>query len=117
VATNLAHNQLRRREPFSLSRLLRRHADGQAREDEELFLDGASDLADAVAERDTIARGLRSLPERQRAALLLRAAHGFSVDEVAEALGVSVANTYQLLSRGARRFREIYAAAQREGET
>jgi RNA polymerase sigma-70 factor (ECF subfamily) len=116
VATNLALSQLRRREPLSLSRLLRRDADGQITEDDTLFPDGMPDLADVFAERDIITRGLRSLPERQRAALLLHAAHGFSVDEVAEALGLSLANTYQLLSRGARRFREIYDAAQRESE-
>jgi RNA polymerase sigma-70 factor (ECF subfamily) len=113
VATNLALDQLRRREPLSLSRLLRRDADGRMTEDEGLLSDGASDPADDAAERDLITRGLRRLPERQRAALLLHA-RGFSVEEVAQALGLSIANTYQLLSRGARRFRELYDAAQRE---
>jgi RNA polymerase sigma-70 factor, ECF subfamily len=115
VATNLAFSQLRRHEPLSLSRL-RRGTDESATEDDRLLAAATPDLAEAFAERDIIARGLSELPEQQCAALLLRAAHGFSVDEVAETLGVSVANTYQLLSRGERRFREIYDAAQRESE-
>lgn len=116
VATNLAISQLRRREPLQRSHLLKRDVNGQTSEDERLLPEGAPDLAETFAERDIITRSLLVLPERQRAALLLRAAYGFSVEEVAEALGLSVANTYQLLSRGGRRFRESYDAAQHEGE-
>jgi RNA polymerase sigma-70 factor (ECF subfamily) len=100
VATNLAVSQLRRREPVQLSQLLRHTSDGQASEGERLLPEGAPDLAEAVAERDIVTRSLLVLPERQRAALLLRAAYGCSVEEVAEALGLSVVNTPQLLSRG-----------------
>jgi RNA polymerase sigma-70 factor, ECF subfamily len=114
VATNLAISQLRRREPLQLSRLLRGDVDGETSEDERLLAESMPDLAETLAERDIIERTLQGLPERQRAALLLRAAYGFSVEETAEALGLSVANTYQLLSRGARRFRELYDAAQRD---
>jgi RNA polymerase sigma-70 factor (ECF subfamily) len=116
VATNLAISQLRRREPLQLSHLLKREVNGQTSEDERLLPESLPDLAEIFAERDIITRSLLSLPERQRAALLLRAAYGFSVEEVAESLGLSVANTYQLLSRGGRRFRELYEAAQHEGE-
>jgi RNA polymerase sigma-70 factor, ECF subfamily len=114
VATNLAISQLRRREPLQLSHLLKRDMNGQTSEDEQLLPEGAPDLAETFAERDIITRSLLVLPQRQRAALLLRAAYGFSVEEVAETLSLSVANTYQLLSRGGRRFREAYDAAQRE---
>jgi DNA-directed RNA polymerase specialized sigma24 family protein len=107
---------LRRREPLQLSYLPRHDTDGQASEDERDVPESMPDLAEARAERDIITRSLLVLPERQRAALLLRAAYGFSVEEVVGALGLSVANTYQLLSRGARRFRELYDAAQHEGE-
>jgi len=116
VATNLAISESRRHRPLQLSRLLRRDLNDQVSEDARLLPDGMPDVAEGLAERDIIARSLRGLPERHRAALLLRAAYGFSVEEVAAALGISIDNTYQSLSRGARRFREIYDAAQRESD-
>jgi DNA-directed RNA polymerase specialized sigma24 family protein len=112
----LAISELRRHRPLQLSRLLRRDLHDQVSEEPRALSDGTPDVAEGVAERDIIARSLQGLSERHRAALLLRAAYGFSVEEVAEALGLSVDNTYQSLSRGARRFREIYDAAQRESD-
>jgi RNA polymerase sigma-70 factor (ECF subfamily) len=116
VATNLAISELRRHRPLQLSRLLRRDPHDQVSEDARMLPDAIPDVAEGVAEREIIARSLQGLSERHRAALLLRAAYGFSVEEVAKALGLSVANTYQSLSRGARRFRNMYDAAQRESD-
>lgn len=114
VATNLAMSYLRKRTPLSLSRLGRQtqsvappeamtHTD-----DLEIPLAFSLDLEESAAERDHINRVLFELPERQRAVLLLRAAHGFSYAEIAAMLDIAVPNVYQLLSRACKRFREWY---------
>ncbi|MEO7001557.1 MAG: RNA polymerase sigma factor [Ktedonobacterales bacterium] len=116
VATNLAISQLRRHQPMSFSRLA--HEPGHDPSDAKYpsqFDDSASftapiNLEEQAITRDLIAAALRQLPERQRAALLLRAAQGFAVAEVADILGINVANTHQLLSRASRHFREVYEA-------
>jgi RNA polymerase sigma-70 factor, ECF subfamily len=120
IATNLALSALRRREAQTFTQLLRQgqtddHA-SPARETGALLTD-RDDVELRVVERDVIDRVLRSLPGRQRPALLLRALVGLPVEDIAQTLDVSVANVYQLLSRGAKRFRERYEAAQREGVT
>lgn len=116
VATNLALSALRRREALTFTQLEQRGQDARSshRVEELEILASPEDVEGQAAERDVIERVLRALPERQRAALLLRAVHGFPVEEIAAMLGVSAANVYQMLSRGARRFRELYAAAQSE---
>lgn len=118
IATNLALSSLRRREPHSFTQLLR-HGDEQSppeMETRELLTD-PEDMELRAVERDVIDRVLRALPERQRTALLLRALQGLPVGEIAQALDVSIANAYQLLSRGAKRFRVLYDLVQREGST
>lgn len=114
VATNLALSALRRRAALSFTQLSHRGQDARAPfgVDELDLLASPEDVEGEAAERDLIERLLRTLPERQRAALLLRAVHGFSVEEIAAILELSAANVYQLLSRGARHFRTLYAAAQ-----
>ncbi len=116
IATNLALSSLRRREPRSFTQPLR-HADEHTspeRETPDLLLRDPDDVELRAVERDVIDRVLRALPERQRTALLQRAVQGLSVGEIAQALDVSLANAYQLLSRGAKRFRALYEAAQHE---
>ncbi len=116
VATNLAISALRRRQPVPLSQFFdRRHM----REDYDEPLEtldtvcvDALDLEGQTAERDTIARILRQLSKRERAALLLRAVHGFSHEEVAETLGISLANARQILARARQHFRRLYDAEQ-----
>lgn len=113
VATNLAISHLRRRQPLSFSHVFARSAagmEGDEPADDEVLSDPL-DLEGQTVERDAIARALRGLPERQRAALLLRAVQGFSCEEVAETLGVTVPNARQLLSRGRERFRRLYDAS------
>lgn len=103
VATNLALSTLRRHSALSFTQLAHRGHEARA----SLGIDGLEmlaspeDVEEQAAERDLIERLLRALPERQRAALLLRAAQSFSVAEIAAILEVSAANVYQLLSRPA----------------
>jgi RNA polymerase sigma-70 factor (ECF subfamily) len=50
---------------------------------------------------------LAELPERQRAALLLRSNEGFSYDEIGEALGVSRGSVKSLIHRARERLAEL----------
>jgi DNA-directed RNA polymerase specialized sigma24 family protein len=63
------------------------------------------DLAATVAERDVIWSVLAELPAHQRAALLLQAAAGFEVREIATPLHLSEANVRKCLFRAKERFR------------
>jgi RNA polymerase sigma-70 factor (ECF subfamily) len=49
--------------------------------------------------RDTLERAIDTLPERQRAALLLRAHEDMDYEEIAAALGTSVPSVKSLLHR------------------
>lgn len=116
VATNLAMSHLRSRHTVSLSAVARRegdHADADMARDSEAL--ATSNLEEVTAERDLVNQVLARLPEKQRAALLLRAVHGFSSAEVAGMLGASVANVYQMVSRAAKQFRDVYEATQWDG--
>lgn len=116
VATNLAISYLRRRRPLSFSHLFA-HAnegDGADAQEETLPFADPHDLEEGAVERDAIAHVLQCLSERQRAALLLRTVQGFSCEEIATALGITVTNARQTLSRARERFRTLYEAAQRE---
>ncbi|HEU5441473.1 MAG TPA: RNA polymerase sigma factor [Ktedonobacterales bacterium] len=121
VATNLSISALRRRQPVPLSQLLgRRRSDDDCddgQETIEALLVDTLDIEGQTAERDSIARVLRRLSERERAALLLRAVQGFSHEEVAEALGASVANARKIATRAREHFRQLYEhELRREGE-
>lgn len=114
VATNLAISALRRRQQVPLSQILSRPrtSDEQYELDEAhgpLFADTV-DIEGQSAERDAIARALSQLAARERIALIMRASHGFSYEEVAEALGVSVTNARTILARARYHFRELYDA-------
>jgi RNA polymerase sigma-70 factor (sigma-E family) len=58
------------------------------------------DVAETIANRHLLWQLLRTLPPRQRAALVLRYFHDMPDDEVAEALGCRVATVRSLVSRG-----------------
>lgn len=118
VATNLAISHLRRRHPLSFSHVFasaQAAADGDDSADEQYFA-APLDIERQTAERDLINATLRLLPERQRAALLLRAVQGFSCEEIASALGITTANARQMLGRAREHFRVTYEAAKRESE-
>jgi RNA polymerase sigma-70 factor (ECF subfamily) len=116
VSTNLAISALRRRQPASLSQFQGRWHQGEdydePHESFEILCADGQDLERQTAERDIIARVLGHLSERERAALLLRTAHGFSHAEVAETLGISLSNARQILVRARQHFRRLYDAEQ-----
>lgn len=115
VATNLALSHLRSRRTMPFSSVAWHTGNdtvGEPARDIEAL--ASSSLEEVTAERDVVNRVLARLPEKQRAALLLRAVHGFSTAEVADMLGASVANVYQLVSRAAKQFRDMYEATQRD---
>jgi len=93
IATRLALNELRRPEPTSL-------------ELEPI----ASERTDALAERKrlgaAIARGMATLPDAQRAVLVLREYHDLDYAEIAEVLEVDAGTVKSRLSRARAAMRE-----------
>lgn len=81
--------------------------------------DHASSLADPVASAERgvhgreagerVARALRVLPERQRAVVVLRHYQDLSLEEIAEALGMSLGTVKSSLHRALARMRERLA--------
>jgi RNA polymerase sigma factor (sigma-70 family) len=68
-----------------------------------------SDLRDAgaeLADRDEVWGLLRTLPDRQRAALVMRYFHDLPDDEIASALGCRAGTVRSLISRGLGTLRE-----------
>jgi len=94
IAHNLALNDLdrawRKRERPMDDGAETRHADPGA---------GPEEQVDARRTSERLETALRGLPERQRAALLLRTNEGLGYDEIAEALGVSMASVKSLIHR------------------
>lgn len=78
----------------------------------DLIPHGRLSLDAHVSQRDQIERTLQGLTEQQRVALLLRDADGLSYQEVADAMGLSLANTKVIIHRARLRFRLRY----QEGE-
>jgi RNA polymerase sigma-70 factor (sigma-E family) len=64
------------------------------------------DLADEVTDRGMLSQLLRTLPERQRTALVLRYFHDLPDEEIGAALGCRPATVRSLLSRGLATMRE-----------
>jgi len=60
---------------------------------------GADEKLDALRTHSRLERALASLPERQRAALLLRSEQGLSYEEIAEALSATVSSVKSLIHR------------------
>jgi RNA polymerase sigma-70 factor (ECF subfamily) len=119
IATNLALDILRRRQPITLSRIFGGHDDATAdditNDDAIPALMDPHDMERSLAERDLVNRALLRLPERQRAVVLLWAAHGLTTSEIAEIFETTDVNVRQMLSRGRARFRELYEHAQAGG--
>jgi RNA polymerase sigma-70 factor (ECF subfamily) len=104
VCLNLTYNRLRgqRRASARLDR-----AGRSERADDET--DEASPLLEVLRaeQQRAVRRALATLPERQRACLLLRHA-GFSYGEIAATLDLAVGSVGVLLARGERAFRDAY---------
>ena len=97
VATNLALNHQRDRSS---------HRDKPLQLDE--YASGSTDPAHRIVERDAVAAVLLELPPRQRMALVLRVVYGMPFEEIAAALGVSLAAAKMTLSRAREQFRRRY---------
>ena len=69
----------------------------------------AADDTGQVDDRDMLRRGLRVLPARQRAVVVLRYYEDLSEADTAEALDCSVGTVKSLASRGLRRLRAVLA--------
>ena len=75
------------------------------------FSEGSADVAEAGAILDQF---IGRLPESQRSALLLSHAQGFSNQQIAHILGVSVRATESLLARARRNLRDAFATLDKE---
>ena len=101
IATNLCLSEMRRPEHRGQST----NPSSADRETDEI--DSLPDPSGRTSEEDAVAREsigrlrdeLQRLPAQQRAAILLARAEGLSYDEVAEALGCSVAAVKSLIHR------------------
>jgi RNA polymerase sigma-70 factor, ECF subfamily len=99
VATNLALNHRQRR-------TLPTRPTAELGEDEG---PSGEDPASDLARRDLIARTLLRLPDRRRAALILREIYGLSSGEIAGMLRVTPAAAKMTVSRAREEFRRCYA--------
>jgi RNA polymerase sigma factor (sigma-70 family) len=117
VATNLALDALRRRQPIGLARLFgggdETFADQTDANDAIPALMDPFDMEQSLAQRDLVNQALQRLPERQRMAVLLWAAHGLTTTEIADIFDTTEVNVRQLLSRGRARFRDVYEQMQK----
>jgi len=100
IATNTALDALRHRRrlrwlPFAPG-------------DEERWLDPTSDLPLQCAEQEAVGRALATLTPPQRACLLLRARDGLTLEEIAQAIGLSTGAAKMTLYRAKERFRAAY---------
>lgn len=93
------------------------HYRREERAGRELGLDPGAELEDTLldeggeAARERAVAALAAVPASQRAALVLRYSDGFSVPEVATALGKTVAAVNSLLERGREGFKRAYVEA------
>ncbi len=98
VAVNLANTRYRKRLQETQTQIVW---------DNTLEL-SSSDPSRKIAEQDVIAETLATLQPKQRMALLLRDADGFSYEEIGKILGYSHAAVKKMIARARQRFRETY---------
>jgi len=101
IATNTALDALRRRRrltwlPFTP-------------DDEARWAAPGADLPTRCAAREAVDAALAQLSPRERACLLLRARDGLTLEEIAQALGLSTGAAKMTLYRAKERFRAAYA--------
>jgi len=106
IAYNLSINEIRRR-----SRLAK-HAASIKLAAKEMESEGSAEFAVRYELEEEIAIGLKSLPENQRAALLLKVNEGLSYLEISEALEVSVASVESLLFRARKNLKKLLSETQ-----
>jgi RNA polymerase sigma-70 factor, ECF subfamily len=110
VASNLVRDEARR-EARQRKRddLLRTHAEAEA----ESSVEPEPTSMERAEDRAVARQAIEMLAERDRDALLMRE-EGLGYDEIAEALGLSVASVGTTLSRARRRLMEAYESLQQE---
>ncbi len=108
VATNLSFNALRTRRR-QLERLEKVAGDRA----EEGFLIDPQEEAIRGEEREVVQEVVETLPDNQRACLMLRQM-GLSYAEIAQAVGVSPGSVGTLLARAERAFKERYLILQKK---
>jgi RNA polymerase sigma-70 factor (ECF subfamily) len=90
-----------------------RRAQGRMQHDRSGHSEGVRENPLEVMEQqelsDAVAEALAELPERQRAAMLLRLRYGMSYAQVGEALGIAASVAGRLVVKGERRLRERLA--------
>jgi RNA polymerase sigma-70 factor, ECF subfamily len=114
IATNTAFTVLQRRKRFTWLPLTVVEPTGGANSSDrwtrpELPQMIGQDIAATVVERDAVWRTLAELPPRWRSVLLLQAAGGFEVREIATQLHLSEPNVRKILRRAKERFRTLHA--------
>jgi RNA polymerase sigma factor (sigma-70 family) len=72
---------------------------------------GDHEVGDSIATRETLLQGLRRVPPRQRAVLVLRFLEGLDVSGTAEALGCTEGTVKSQTSRGLEALREALGDA------
>jgi RNA polymerase sigma-70 factor (sigma-E family) len=82
----------------------------QSRDTHEGIEDETPDHADAVDDRIVLRRALRQLPKGRRAVLVLRFYEGLSVEETADALGLSSGTVKSQTARGLAALRDLLPA-------
>lgn len=76
---------------------------------------GVRRIDDDAADRDQMYQALLRLPQKQRAAIILRYYEDLTEAETAEALGVSLGTVKSNVSRGMDRLRQLLGTPHREG--
>jgi RNA polymerase sigma-70 factor (ECF subfamily) len=113
IAINQALDYLRRRKRL-LARFLSRDDDRQR------LPESAAERGRTIEDRERdalVQRAIASLPEKQRAVVLLRMIDGCSTDETAEILGIAYGTVLSRLSRGQERLKELLAPYVEEQRT
>ena len=100
AVANTANSKLRRRY------LERREASRRTGDER-----GVRRIDDDAADRDAVWQAVSRLPDKQRAAVVLRYYEDLSVEETAEVLGVSTGTVKSQVSRGLDRLQQLLASS------
>ena len=100
IATNTAYDELRRRRRVAWSSLA---------EEQEALVSGSM-LERQLEESEPIQAALQHLPGQYRVPLVLQLCAGYSLNDIATALGCNVNTVKTRVHRARRRFRELYVA-------
>ena len=108
IAYNLCMNEMKRRKRLA-SYELELHMRG-----EQSLTSLSPDAVEQFGLKQFMMKTLTQLPEKQRAALLLRVTEEFSYQEISDVLGVSRASVESLLFRARERLRQLLARDEME---